>query len=179
MQNKFKITGKAMYVSKEEVRAMLHAIDVVLCYHNAGDQTLPIMVKIRHDLKLSGKKVDGLCCGRNVYLDADLKSPSMLTTIIHEMIHVYFYWENGLEKITSTLTARMKADVARIANVLVENTYRRAGYIAHTKISYRLKGRRKDYYDSEEEHLNHEDSNGKKYRIRKGGDAGESKMQEM
>jgi len=169
VNRKFKISGTADNVSKEEVRALLHAVDVLLCYHNVDNQNDQIHVKFVNDLYLGKTKCDGTCTGRYIDLEKKLSYDDMITAIIHEMVHVYFDIATGFEKITSTLTARIKKDVSRIANILVENTYKRAGYIAHTKISYAPKGRRKDYYDQDQNHSDYEGSAGKKYRAKKKG----------
>jgi hypothetical protein len=70
----------------------------------------------------------------------------MLTTCIHEVIHACIRFPDATcEKNTSTLTARIKPDVLRLASVLLENTYKRAAYIAHTKLAYQAKNG--DHYD--------------------------------
>lgn len=88
------------------------------------------------------------------------------TTAVHEMIHIYMpFAKTENEKLTSTLTARLKPDIIKMANILVENTYKRAAYIAHTKIAYKPKG--KDHYDDEQYHKRHDPSKGSKYRRNK------------
>ena len=46
------------------------------------------------------------------------------------------------------MTARLKPDVNTIAQLLADGTYKRAGYLAHTKLSYVVD---KDYYDEDED----------------------------
>lgn len=161
---KFEIKGNIEGISKEEIRAIFHACDVVLQYHNVR----PLLYTIT--VKLTGRNL-----GENIAGNADIKNciikiqnknrtfSGFVRTALHEMIHLYFRFPDGIEeKLTSTLTARLKPDVVRIANILVENTYQRAAYIAHTKISYIPEG--KDFYDNDQYHKNHEESNGIKYR---------------
>jgi hypothetical protein len=79
------------------------------------------------------------------------------------MIHIFIdFKDSECEKLTSTLTGKIKKDVVRIANILVKNTYQRAAFIAHTKIAYKPKG--KDHYDNSQYHQRHQISHGKKYR---------------
>lgn len=132
-------------VRREQVRAFLHATLMLLAYHNRMAPG-PVTVRFLRDLRHDGKPADGLCCGLHIDLDLDLDHEAMLTACIHEMIHACIDMPDGsLEKCTSTLTARLKPDVARLAEVLVHKTYQRAAYLAHTKIRYVTDG--PDYYD--------------------------------
>jgi hypothetical protein len=92
----------------------------------------------------------GNCCGSRIDLRADLQPEEMLTTCVHEVIHACISFPAGqVEKCTTTLCSKIKADVLRIADVLLEGTYRRAAYIAHTRIHYPPKG--DDFYDPDED----------------------------
>jgi hypothetical protein len=53
-----------------------------------------------------------------------------LTLIIHEYLHLVGY--DG-ERLVSTLTARFKAEIARVASVLLAGYYRGAAYLAHAR----------------------------------------------
>lgn len=166
----FDIRGNLDGISKEELRAIFHACDVVLQYHNVRPSKSIIVVKItKKDLGYTKTHVKAI--GR-AHIDECIieiakqkhEFSELVTIGLHEMIHIYFDFPNYEEKLTSTLTAKLKPDVVRMANILVENTYQRAGYIAHTKISYKPKG--KDFYDDKQYHKDHEQSKGAKYRYK-------------
>jgi len=142
----FRFRGKPTVLSFEEVRAMLQACFAVFCYHNAPNQLAPIAVVFKKVVDHKDPSVIGCASGRRITLQKNLNSNSILSAIVHEMIHVFYTGNLNQEKITSTLTAKLRADVSVIANILVENTYRRAAYFAHAKISYKPKDG-KDYYD--------------------------------
>jgi len=169
---KFNIKGKIEGISKEEIRAIFHACDVVLQYHNVTPRfnTITTIRIILTDEDMGYTKT-GLKVVGEAYIKAGIIKVSnkekefsdIVTISLHEMIHLYFEFPDGTkEKLTSTLTGKLKPDVVRITNILVENTYKRAAYIAHTKISYKPEG--KDFYDQTQYHNNHEDSKGIKYR---------------
>ena len=168
---KFNIKGKIDGISKEEIRAILHACDVVLQYHNLHPQVDTIRV-ILTDEDLGYTKTGSKAVGQAFWKIGLIKISNkekdfsnVVTISIHEMIHLYLRFPNDYkEKLTSTLTGKLKPDVVRIINILVENTYQRAAYIAHTKISYIPEGT--DFYDKDQYHKNHEESKGKKFRIK-------------
>jgi len=168
MDKKFIIKGKIIGISKEEIRAICNAIDVVFQYHNVHTVELPITIHfLKKDLgkTKTGSKAVARCSRANhlIKINQDKDFSDLSTILLHEFIHYYFDIPDDYEeKVTSTLTAKLKPDVIRIANILVENTYQRAGYIAHMKIAYIPKG--EDYYDDNQYHENHDDSKGKKYR---------------
>lgn len=141
----FKITGKARHVSREQLRSFLHAAEVVLGYHGLVPTHPVVYVSVRWRIKRGSR---GLWLpGGTIYLDARLDLEQMLTTVIHEMIHECRAFPDGTdEKCVSTLTARIKPDVLKIADVLVDGCYRRAAYVAHTKLAYPTKDS-KDFYD--------------------------------
>jgi hypothetical protein len=135
---------KADYVSREQIRAFLYATLMVLSYHNRAP-ALPLVVTIKRRMKDLGN-----CCGSRIDLRADLQPEEMLTTCVHEVIHACISFPAGqVEKCTTTLCSKIKTDVLRIADVLLEGTYRRAAYIAHTRIHYPPKG--DDFYDPDED----------------------------
>lgn len=166
-----KITGSPKNISREEVRAIFQACDSILRYHNLFPSKVLRVQFTKRDLGFTHADPTRKAIAR-CYLKSGLirvsnkvdEYSNLLTIGLHEMIHLYSGYPDGMsEKQTSTLTAKLKPDVARIANVLVENTYKRAGYVAHLKISYKPKG--KDNYNDEQYHHNHESSKGIKYRI--------------
>lgn len=139
----FKFRGKPEKVSREQVRAFLHASLAVLSYHNRHPCRTPILVVFRKGLADWGlwrpfvSRID---------LRSDLDHEEMLTTCLHEVIHACIRFpEETKEKCTSTLCSKLKSDVAQIAELLVKNAYRRAAFIAHTKMSYAAKNG--DHYD--------------------------------
>lgn len=162
-------------ISKEELRAILTAACSVMEYHNHNlyENVNKIDVYIKEgrylEKKENGKNVIGRAFykGRKIVLASKLPFQKALTTSIHEIIHLYKRFDkNEIEKCTSTLCSKIKPDIAKLYEILVENTHERAAYFAHTKITY--KPEEHDYYD-EKEH-DHVDviEKGKKYR-EKGG----------
>ena len=166
-----KITGKPDHISREEVRAILEATFSVLRFHKVA--TANKVKHVQFVTAIAGKTKVGTdiagdwtsSLGRIRALRC-LKYSAMVTVLIHETLHAYFNFGSGDEKVISTLTARLKPDIVKLANDLVQNTYKRAGYIAHTKISYKPVGA--DRYDGEQYHENHEPSFGDKFRKKRG-----------
>ena len=143
------IRGTSSNVSKEFVRAWAHASVAVLSYHN-HPLTRPITITIKPlNRGIAGLhyRADGRIelCSRN-------SREQMATTILHEFIHECFgdFGAGTNERCTSTLTARLKGDVQVLAAQLLEGTYRRAAYIAHTKMSYRAAAGAGDSYDQDQ-----------------------------
>lgn len=134
----FKITGKPLRVSREFVRAWLHASYCVLSYHKQDPDCDCIKVEVK-------QRVYGGNAGcwhgdtDTIELDNSQDAEDMAATILHEMIHAMCggFGADVEEACTSTLCARLKADVEHIASCLLEGTYKRAAYLAHTKLSYR------------------------------------------
>ena len=92
----------------------------------------------------------GNCCGSRIDLRADLQPEEMLDHVRSTRSFTPVSpsrWAGS--KCTTTLCSKIKADVLRIADLLLEGTYRRAAYIAHTKIHYPPKG--DDFYDPNED----------------------------
>jgi hypothetical protein len=138
------LKGKADNVSREQVRAFLYASLVVLGYHNRAPR-LPLVVRIKKRLEPG---IAGTCLGSYIELKANLDVEVMLTTCVHEVIHACIGFPDAtVEKCTSTLCAKIKPDVEKIARLLVDGTYKRAAYIAHTKIHYPVKEGQPDTYD--------------------------------
>ena len=151
-----KITGKLKKrISKEYLRAWIHATAIILEYHNYPIDLKTLRVDIL-DLKDRVNRVDpdagvgGLAwSGLNkIAISCWMNKENLASTIIHELIHIgcVEFGEGTDEKCTSTLTAKLKKEIQPIAEILIEGTYRRAAYFAHTKIAYRNKGD-KDFYD--------------------------------
>lgn len=143
-----KLKGKPLKVSREQVRAFLHASLTVLGYHNLTPRW-PLKVSIVKRINvicIDGNSAVGLHCQGVIKLLSSLDAEVMLMTCLHECIHACASFPDGTEeKCVSTLTARLKPDVSRIAAVLLEGTYKRAAFIAHTKISYQATDG--DFYD--------------------------------
>ena len=134
---------KALHVSREQIRAHLCASIVVLAYHNRTPK-LPLVVTLKMRMKDAG-----LYHGNSrISLHATLNGEDMLTTIIHEVIHACIDFPKGTEKCTSTLCGKIKEDVYQLSEILLQNTYQRAAYIAHTKIAYVPKA--DDFYDDDQ-----------------------------
>jgi|TARA_R110002051_G_scaffold65561_2_gene118788 hypothetical protein len=151
-----KITGKSKKnISKEFIRSWVHATAVVLAYHNYPIDLETLRVEIR-DLRKKVNKVDpdagvgGLAwyAQNRIAISCWMRKENLASTIVHELIHIGCgkFGEHTNEKCTSTLTAKLKKEIHPIAEILIEGTYKRAAYFAHTKIAYCNKGD-KDFYD--------------------------------
>lgn len=144
------VSGKALHVSREQVRAFLAASYAVLGFHNLHPRKT---VTVRFKKDCGRTMVGTVATGgyhrkkNEIELLESISGPDdMLTTCLHEAIHsVIWFPAYTLEKCTSTLTARLKDDVAKLAQILLDNTYKRAAFLAHTRLSYRA--RRGDHYD--------------------------------
>jgi len=154
---------KPTKVSKEEIRAICHACDTILSYHGKAPTKNVISVNFKTKVVYKGKTWAGLAYRQIAEFEAKKSLPyeDMVTTILHEMIHLYIPFSDKIEKKTSTLTAKLKPDVVRLANILVENTYKRAAYVAHCSISYGKVD--EDHYDDAQWKRTGEDRKGKKY----------------
>jgi len=112
-----------------------------------------ILVKVTKNKKLLGKTKNG----KQAVGKASRKYPIIhiaswqdfngtFTTAIHETIHIFNdFPPDKVEKLTSTLTAKLKLSITNLYNNMIECFYQRAAFFAHTKISYEPKG--KDFYD--------------------------------
>jgi hypothetical protein len=146
----FDIRGRAEHVSREQIRSFLHASLCVLAYHGIVPNAGGLIVRVRRMkiLAADGTPAAGSCDWKwgIIILDKGNDREQMLTTCLHEVIHACLQFPKDTEeKCVSTLTARLKPDVARIAHTLLDGTYRRAANIAHTRMSYRA--RNGDHYD--------------------------------
>ena len=169
----FIVKGKHDKISKEEIRAMFQATSCILEYHNQvptvyeryknSVMDMPehlkdnsVLVKIISNKEHFGKTKTGsnaigyAFCYKGFIEIASWKSfNTTFALCIHEVIHLYFDFPNDMcEKLTSTLTAKLKPAIAKIYEVLIDGVYQRAAFIAHTKIAYRPKG--DDYYDNDQ-----------------------------
>lgn len=150
---RFVLRGQARHVSREQMRSFIQASLSVLAYH--GLMPAPdLVVSVRRRITvrcMDGTKAAGYyqppCL---IVLGRWLAPEDMLSAVLHEVVHACVQFpRHTLEKCTSTLTARLKADVARVAEVLLDGTYRRAAAIAHTKGAYRAAG--PDHYDPDQD----------------------------
>lgn len=167
----FIVKGKHDKISKEEIRAMFQATSCILEFHKQipiayqkyknSMMDMPehlkdnsVLVKIISDREYFGKTKTGSnsighAFSYKGFIEmASWKSfNSTFTLCIHEVIHLYFDFPDEMcEKLTSTLTAKLKSAIAKVYEVLVDGVYQRAAFIAHTKIAYKPKG--DDYYDN-------------------------------
>ena len=168
----FVIRGTLEKVSKEELRCMLQAQATVLEFHKKKpqitfDNEVHVLVtksKTTLGKTKKGKQAIGRCEHTRIVLASWLDFKQMFTTSCHEVIH-YFnpdFPRHQTEKLTTTLNSKLNPTVAMIYNILIEGIYERAGYIAHTKISYKPNG--EDFYDSSEWNIAENIIEGKKYR---------------
>lgn len=143
------LKGRATNVSREQVRAFLYATLLVLGFHNHYPPILPLKVTLK-------KRLAGDCMGIHwngyIELRASLDPENMLTTCVHEVIHACIKFPPGTsEMCTSTLCAKIKPTVAQLSEILLDGTYKRAAYLAHTKIHYRVKNGQPDTYNGAED----------------------------
>lgn len=168
----FIINGKPEKISKEELRCILQAQATILEFHNkkpqfALDNNVYVLVtKSKKTLgkTKNGKQAIGRSCRTRILLASWLDFGTMFTAACHEVIH-YFnpdFPNHQTEKLTTTLNAKLNPSTAQIYNVLIEGIYRRAAFIAHTKLSYKPGG--KDFYDQSEWSIVEVVNDGKKYR---------------
>ena len=151
-----KITGKSKKsISKEFIRSWVYATSVVLAYHNYPIDLETLRVEIRDLTKeVNYVEPDAGVGGyawheqNMIAISCWMEREDLASTIVHELIHIgcVDFGEGTNEKCTSTLTAKLKKEIHPIADLLVEGTYKRAAYFAHTKIAYRNKSG-KDFYD--------------------------------
>lgn len=157
----FEIKGKAERVSKESIRAMLHATATVLEFHKFSTPHESIKVNITNSKKRLGKapksksknkQAWGKACSSDgwIMLYSKMDFEQMITVCIHEVIHIYLRFDDSeIECITSTLTGRLKPFIVPLYEVLAKNVYARAGVLAHRKMSYK-NASDKDYYNPEQ-----------------------------
>ena len=175
----FKIVGTPVKISKEELRAMLSAISIVLEFHNKTliDDLGTIKVKLKSRDKFgkahkskNKSKAWGTAWWkrREIHLIEDADFDQMMTLAIHEVIHLYIRLDDShIEKGTDLLTNRLKPTVARIYEALIDNVYQRAGYIAHLKISYFPEGSKDEYDKSSWDKAEVDNEMGRKLRVKR------------
>jgi hypothetical protein len=150
----FEKLGDAEHVTPEFIRAWCWATRAVLGFHNMTQACFGMEVLVT----TLERPVAGLMTryphGRDtaitaplISLDKRCRAEGMATVIVHEFIHAMCgdFGEGTDEKCASTLTAKLKPEVQVLADQLLEGTYRRAAFIAHTKMSYKATG--EDHYD--------------------------------
>ena len=144
----FTLSGKPSKVSREFVRAWLHASRTILEYHKrplGGPIRVRLVSKSRMSKVQVGDQAGEKAAGtwsvskRTMKLRRGQGRESMATVILHEMVHACCgdFGESN-EHCTSTLTAKLKPAVAALAQVLLDGTYQRAAFLAHTKLSYQV-----------------------------------------
>lgn len=141
---RFYLTGSPSHCSREYVRAWLQASACVLAYHN---KILPPVVRVEFvDFINEGVAGQWSPTSHKITLLRNLRPEQMATVILHEVIHAAC-GDDTDEKCCSTLTARLKPEVQLLAQPLVDRTYKRAAFIAHTKLSYVTD---EDHYDKDQ-----------------------------
>ncbi len=148
-ERKLNIKGRHPTISLPFIRAWIMASYTVLSYHGRTFDLYDYRFFIKD---LSESSAWGTCNSKKktIKLSTKIKTAEQIATVIlHECIHASMSWEKGTdEKCTSTLVSKLKPTVAIIAQTLVDNTFKNAAYIAHTKagMSYPTKDG-KDFYD--------------------------------
>jgi hypothetical protein len=153
-----KITGKMKTgVSKPAIRAWLRASETVLRYHNRevnlDDWTIVIKDLSTASTSKASKNICGLCYRSSKVIELHEGIPTidqLGTVILHEVIHAGFQWADSTdEKCTSTLTSKLKPTVAILAQAMLDNTFKNAAHIAHTRRGMAYENTEgEDYYDS-------------------------------
>lgn len=157
---KFIIKGKTTVVGMREFRAILRAADCILRVMNLHPKSDVIDVRLK---SLRGCVGEANATLGYINIKKDLDFSDMAVTVIHELYHCYADEQHkDSEWITSTVSARIKADVVKLANVLVKASQRYAAYAAHQKISYCRGDPTK--YNRNEDHTDHEKSKGSGFR---------------
>jgi len=164
---KFVIEGKHKVLSKEELRAVIQAAATVLEFHGGALNADVMKVTIAPNgtlgkCRVGGRPVAGQAhISQGAFTMIDSQPLEEVTTlVIHEMIHLMM--DPNSEKATSTLTAKLKPTVTAIYNTLIDGVYKRAAYVAHTKIAYKHKG--EDEYNNEQYNKTGVSVLGEKYR---------------
>ena len=154
----FELRGRSDHVSREFIRGWIHATTCVLAYHGYLLDLHVLTVKVR---RLPGDTF-GLAYRDDytIELSQACKREEIATTIVHECIHLALgdFGEGTDEKCTSTLTSKLKPEIEPLATALIDGTYRRAAFIAHTKkkqgggnMAYRNPEGDDDCYDTAED----------------------------
>lgn len=144
-------------ISKPAIRAWFRAAETVLRFHNRpvnlDDWTINIKDLSSFKHKKAPKGAWGTCSLslKEIELHEGIPNLDDLgTVILHEVIHAGFQWADQTdEKCTSTLTSKLKPTVSSLAQTLLDNTFKNAAHIAHTRpgMGYENKTGGADYYD--------------------------------
>ncbi|MFW9997117.1 MAG: hypothetical protein ACFFD4_34050 [Candidatus Odinarchaeota archaeon] len=157
-RTRFIIRGTPKRISKKLLKSLLYATDCILSLHNEYALRVNILVRLKKAGTM-GKAKKSKCNSNAIGvarswlsefdMQDDLDIHSSITTIIHEVFHVYFRFNSPVtEKCTSTLVSKFKTDVVAIADILLRNYQRHAAFKAHRKLSYLPKD--EDHYDKAE-----------------------------
>ena len=146
-------------VSKPAIRAWLRASETVLRYHNRDVNLDDWTIEIKDLSTTKLRKAQGGCWGtchrssKTIQLHEGIPTLDNLgTVILHEVIHAGFKWDDHTdEKCTSTLTSKLKPTVATLAQVMLDNTFKNAAHIAHTRKGMAYENTEgEDYYDKDQ-----------------------------
>ena len=146
-------------ISKPAIRAWLRASETVLRYHNRevnlDDWTIEIKDLSKRKLKKAQGNVWGTCNrgSKTIKLHEGIPTIDQLgTVILHEVVHAGFSWADQTdEKCTSTLTGKLKPTVAILAQTMLDNTFKNAAHIAHTREGMAYENTEgDDYYDKDQ-----------------------------
>ena len=166
MKNKeIKIIGKAKKISNRQVRAIVQATLTICSFHNKCELSSErILIRFVDNEECLGKNeiTGGACWGRAWWglsyteIYGGISKRHVITTLIHELLHLCIRHKGGQEMPTSTLTARLKPLIIEMANTLIvgprgkrAGTQQRAAWFAHTSIKYK-RSRKEDSYNSEQ-----------------------------
>tara|TARA_R100000808_G_scaffold22080_1_gene47894 strand:+ start:551 stop:1120 length:570 start_codon:yes stop_codon:yes gene_type:complete len=164
------------HTSKEEIRAIVHAAAMLLNYHNKQlvSEVLQVKEQLPHIIPIIKVYIVEKIGPAKSKTGLEVKEPAgvamphlakiqilrkqnglsrleqkaeFATILLHEILHLFTEWKRD-EWTISTLTAKLKPDVMKLAATLAANTYQRAAWFAHGKISY-AKGKG-DAYNNEQ-----------------------------
>ena len=139
-------------ISKPAIRAWLRASETVLRYHNRDVNLDDWTIEIKN---LKSQKAWGTCHRGSKTIELHEGIPhldDLGTVILHEVVHAGFKWADQTnEKCTSTLTGKLKPTVAILAQTMLDNTFKNAAHIAHTREGMAYENTEgDDYYDKDQ-----------------------------
>jgi hypothetical protein len=139
-------------ISKPAIRAWLRASETVLRYHNRDVNLDDWTIEIKD---LTPINAWGRCRNGSKVIELHEGIPTidqLGTVILHEVIHTGFRWGSQTnEKCTSTLTGKLKPTVAILAQTMLDNTFKNAAHIAHTREGMAYENTEgDDYYDKDQ-----------------------------
>ena len=146
-------------ISKPSIRAWLRASETVLRYHKRPVNLDDWAIEIKDLSTTKLKKVPNGCWGtchratKTIQLHEGIPTLDQLgTVILHEVIHAGFEWADQTEeKCTSTLTGKLKPTVATLAQTMLDNTFKNAAHIAHTRKGMAYENTEgEDFYDKDQ-----------------------------